>query len=267
MALYKEVRRRVSAGEKLLAISRVMGLARCTVRRYASAQGFPERAARVPLASKLDPYLEHLEARRAAGRENAMGLWRELRARGFAGSSQQVRRWMRQRRTAPAKTTPRRWRLALPQMAAVQPPAPVPALPSARQLAWLLVQAPEELDEAQAASLARITQDEEVARAVGLGRRLAALIRGCGTGRDQRPAEPLRTFEAWLAEARACGIAALETFAAGLQQEAAAVSAALTLPWSSGQTEGHIAKLKLIKRQMYGRANFDLLRRRILLAA
>ena len=59
----------------------------------------------------------------------------------------------------------------------------------------------------------------------------------------------------------------METFAAGLQQEMAAVRAALTLPWSSGQTEGHITKLKLIKRQMYGRANFDLLRRRVLLAA
>jgi hypothetical protein len=68
VARYEEVRRRVRAGEKLLAISRAMGLARGTVRRYASAQSFPERAARVPLASKLDPYLEHLEARRAAGR-------------------------------------------------------------------------------------------------------------------------------------------------------------------------------------------------------
>jgi transposase len=131
-----------------------------------------------------------------------------------------------------------------------------------------MVQQPEELDEAQAANLARIARDEEVARAVGLGRRLAALIRGCGTGREQRPAEePLGTLESWLEEARSCGIAALETFAAGLHQEAAAVRAALTLPWSSGQTEGHIAKLKLIKRQMYGRANFDLLRRRVLLAA
>jgi transposase len=244
-----------------------MGLARGTVRRYASAQSFPERAARVPLASKLNPYLEHLEVRWAAGCENAMGLWRELQTLGFSGSSQQVRRWMRQRRTAPAKTTPRRWRTAPPVLAADATSGPVPALPSARQLAWLLVQAPEALDKAQAASLARIAQDAEVARAVGLGRRLAALVRDCGTGRAQPPAEPLGTFDAWLEEARCCGIAAVETFADGLQQERAAVRAALTLPWSSGQTEGHITKLKLIKRQMYGRANFDLLRHRVLLAA
>jgi transposase len=62
-------------------------------------------------------------------------------------------------------------------------------------------------------------------------------------------------------------VRAVETFAAGLQQDEAAIKAALTLPWSSGQAEGQINKLKLIKRQMYGRANFDLIRRRVLLAA
>jgi transposase len=64
-----------------------------------------------------------------------------------------------------------------------------------------------------------------------------------------------------------CGVAAVETFAAGLDQDGAAVRAALTMPWSSGQAEGQITKLKLIKRQMYGRGSFELLRRRILLAA
>jgi transposase len=252
LALYEEVRRRVGAGEMLLAISRALGLARATVRRYAGAPSFPERAARRLLPSKLDPYLGYLEARWAAGCQNAMGLWGELRALGFDGSSHQVRRWARQRRTAP-------------QGAVVKPSAP--PLPAPRQLAWLLVRAPEELDEAQTASLARIVQDEEGARVAELGRRLAALVRSCGTGRDQPAVEPLRTFGAWLEEARSCGVAAVESFAAALQQEAAAVRAALTLPWSSGQTEGHITKLKLIKRQMYGRANFDLLRRRVLLAA
>ena len=74
-------------------------------------------------------------------------------------------------------------------------------------------------------------------------------------------------FAAWLVDAQACGVRAVETFAAGLQQDEAAIKAALTLPWSSGQAEGQINKLKLIKRQMYGRANFDLIRRCVLLAA
>jgi len=70
----------------------------------------------------------------------------------------------------------------------------------------------------------------------------------------------------WLAEARACGISALETFAVGLEADGAAVRAALTEPWSSGQAEGQVNRLKLLKRQSYGRASFDLLRRRVLLA-
>jgi len=68
-------------------------------------------------------------------------------------------------------------------------------------------------------------------------------------------------------DARSCGVPAVTTFAAGLEQDGAAVRAALTMPWSSGQAEGQINRLKLLKRQMYGRANLDLLRRRTLLAA
>ncbi len=74
-------------------------------------------------------------------------------------------------------------------------------------------------------------------------------------------------MDAWLADARACGVRTIETFAAGLELDGAAVRAALTTLWRSGQTEGQITRLKLIKRQSYGRAGFDLLRRRVLLAA
>ena len=115
--------------------------------------------------------------------------------------------------------------------------------------------------------LARICQDPEVAGVLPIVRRLDALVRTCGIDRTKAPSDPLAVFEAWLQEAGSCGIRAVETFAAGLRQEEAAIKAALTMPWSSGQAEGQINKLKMIKRQMYGRANFDLLRRRVLLAA
>ena len=80
-------------------------------------------------------------------------------------------------------------------------------------------------------------------------------------------AAPGAELDTWLGEAKACGITAVETFAAGLETDAAAVRAALTEPWSSGQAEGQISRLKLLKRQGFGRASFDLLRRRVLLAA
>ena len=71
-------------------------------------------------------------------------------------------------------------------------------------------------------------------------------------------------MEAWAKWAKASGITELKAFAVKLLQDAEAVVAAMTLPYSQGQTEGSINKLKLIKRSMYGRGKFDLLRRRVL---
>src|SRR6185312_11864055 len=88
-----------------------------------------------------------------------------------------------------------------------------------------------------------------------------------GAGTRAVIAAALRELNTWLADARRSGVRAVETFAAGLEQDGAAIRAALTTPWSSGQAEGQITRLKLIKRQMYGRASFDLLRRRVLHAA
>ena len=74
-------------------------------------------------------------------------------------------------------------------------------------------------------------------------------------------------FDAWPTRATTSGIPELDRFARGLMDDRAAVEAGLSLEWSNGQTEGHANKLKLLKRQMYGQANFDLLRRRVLQAA
>jgi transposase len=74
-------------------------------------------------------------------------------------------------------------------------------------------------------------------------------------------------LEAWLTRVTTSDITELDRFARGLIDDRAAVEAGLSLEWSNGQTEGQVNKLKLLKRQMYGRANFDLLRRRVLQAA
>ena len=95
----------------------------------------------------------------------------------------------------------------------------------------------------------RAEQDKEAALVASLARRFTALVCDCGVRQPTRPAAPLADLDAWLAEARACGVSAVGTFAAGLEQDGAAVRAALTLPWS------------------YGRASLDLLRRRVLMPA
>ena len=87
------------------------------------------------------------------------------------------------------------------------------------------------------------------------------------TPRQADPQAAQAELKTWLTEAQASGLPAMETFAAGLEGDSGAISAALTTPWSNGQTEGQLNRLKLIKRQMFGHASFDLLRRRVLLAA
>jgi transposase len=266
-ALYEEVRRRHAAGEPLLTISRRMRLARGTVRRYAQAESFPERAAQVPARSILDPYLAHLEARLAAGCENARALWRELRNIGFPGTWAQVRRWLSQRRSAPAKNTPRRYRAAQPAPAPPDAESGAPALPSPRQLAWYLTRPREGLTDEETSAITRLEQDPDATAVAALVRRFAELVRGCGVSSNAVVRAPIATFKSWLNDALKSGVPAVTTFAVGLQQDAAAVKAALTKPWSNGQTEGQVNKLKLLKRQTFGRAKFDLLRRRVLLAA
>jgi transposase len=265
LELYEAVRRRYRAGEALLAIARTMKLARGTVRKYAQAEDFPERAPR-PGHSIIDPHLAYLHARLAEGCEDAAALWREIRAQGFTGTARQIRRWLSERRTKPARTAPQRWRGPMPADPALNGET-APLLPSPRQLAWLLVQPPTELAPTDAAVVAHLEQDPATVIVAKLARQFTALVRACNasTQADVHAAQTKLTN--WLTEARASGVPAMETFAAGLEADSGAINAALTTPWSNGQTEGQVNRLKLIKRQMFGHASFDLLRRRVLLAA
>ena len=176
---------------------------------------------------------------------------------------------MAERRTVPAKVGRRRVDDAHDARSVMGVGRGQP-LPAARQLAWLLVQPVAALDTAAAAVVSSVEQDGETKIAAGLARRFTALVRACGVRGRQGgtlPAAPVAELETWLAEARACGIGAIKTFAAGLEVDGAAVRASLTEPWSSGQAEGQVSRLKLLKRQCFGRASFDLLRRRVLPAA
>lgn len=138
------------------------------------------------------------------------------------------------------------------------PSQPVPRWRSARQVAWLLRRADEDLAPRQAAFLDQLAQHwPEATAARTLAQEFDRLIR----------TQDATALEPWLERAETSGLREYRAFASGLRRDLAAVSAALTEAWSSGQVEGQVTKLKLVKRQMYGRANADLLRRRILRAA
>ncbi len=215
-AFYDEVQRRRAEGQSLRRINRETGLARATVRKYAFSASFPRHGLRGPGPSILDPYLDRLHARLAEGCENAMQLWRELRDLGFPGTSKQIRRWLSERRTRPAKTMTRRWHI---------PPAPAnpttswpPPLPSPKQLSWLLLREPEELAPKDAAVVERVMQDAEATKVVDIGRRFCGIVRTCSVSKQPNSSAVL-AFEAWLTEARACGVRVVESFVASLDQD------------------------------------------------
>ena len=253
---YAAVQQLSAEGLSQRAIAKQLGLARGTVRRYGYAETVPERAAQARRPSLLAPHTAYLERRWAEGCRNGVQLWRELRERGYPGSRKPVALWTRARRTEPAPTTPHRHRPAAGTTGVA--PSPARRRPSARRLAWLLVREPEQLRPADQHLLARLQAAcPDAAVAYPLVQRFVQLLRQS----DATLVDP------WLTAAEASGVPDLQTFATGLRDESAALEAALRLSWSTGPVEGQITRLKLIKRQAYGRAGIATLRRRVLRAA
>jgi transposase len=232
-------------GWTVMAIAQHLRLGRRTVERWLAAGQFPERQRRTD-RSCLAPYQEYLLARWAAGCHNATRLWREVQARGYPGSYRLLVAWL-------APLRPRRV-----QRAGEAPPyPPAPALVTARQLTFLLIRRPADRTADERARLAQVRQhDPALAQIATLVEDFAQLVR------DRAP----ERLGPWLAAASASGHAALAEFVNGVGKDEAAVRAALESPYSTGQVEGQITKLKLVKRQGYGRAKPDLLWQRLLLA-
>jgi len=245
-------------GHSHAAIGRQTGLGRRTVRRYLRAGAFPERAAAPARPTMLAPYEAYLRTRWMEGCHNAQQLWREIRGRGFTGQAANVRRFLARWRPEPGRPGP-----TIRQDQAHDAPPTLPArqptpVPSPRQARWLLLRAVETL-----------TPDERTYRAALLDaeptvREVQQLVAGFETLVRRRDAPGLI---AWLERADASSVPEVRSFATGLRRDRAAVDAALSSPWSNGQTEGQINRLKVLKRQMYGRARLDLLEKRFLYAA
>lgn len=255
---YSEVRELHASGVGIREIAREMGISRQTVRRFLRAEMFPERGDRRAGKSKLDPFVDYLRARLEAGQTNGLALWRELRdEQGFRGSRSLVTAWIARHRhlTLPSARQQVSQRGRRP---ALTPPVPsTPRRRSARQVAWLLIRPRSELEAEDRVYVERLLEGcPVVQKATTLALAFLGLVR-------QREAEAL---EPWFQQARASAIPELERFAAGLERDGPAVRAALTLPYSNGQVEGQVNKLKLVKRMAYGRAKFDLLRQRVLMA-
>jgi transposase len=251
-ARYEAIQQLHQQGWSLHAIAEELGLERKTVRKYLHAPDCPQPQRRPSRPSLLDPYKPYLLERWNAGCRNAMQLLREIEAKGFGGKRSIVRAFLTQLRKAQG-LRPRSRNPSGPRI--VGDPTQRP--PTLRHLTWSIIRRPDRREEDEQKQLARLLQiNAELTSVISLAQDFAVILR------EQR-AEDL---DAWLERAWESGLKAMRAFALSLGQDYAAVKAAASLPWSNGPTEGNINRLKMLKRQMYGRAKLDLLRQRVLAA-
>jgi transposase len=211
-------------------IVRVLGINRGTVRRYLEGTDLPDWQIRKPSASQLDIYKGYLGARWKAGCQDASLLWKELQQKGYKGQKKSVAEYLQRFRKQAA-------------------------FRSSGQLAWLLMKDAGGLQEEEKTHLQALFAESQKLREIHqLAQAFQKML-------SQKSPELL---DDWLLKMEACEVKKLQNFATGLRQDYEAVKAALSYDWSNGQVEGQVNRLKIIKHQMYGRANFDLLRQKVL---
>ena len=237
---------------EIATIAHQMGLSRQAVYNYLKMEQPPERTRinqqRKPL---IEPYKEYLIKRWNEGCRNAQLVYRELKEQGYTGSDQPVQRYFVQFRK---KKDRRKFKQVDPaNEAPVQAPPKRP--PTASQVAhWITFKEDQRLEWQQKYLTQLCEADDEIAQASVLIEDFTTMLRERGGER----------FDAWLDRVEKQGVSELQSFANGLKKDYDAVKAGLTLEWSQGQVEGQVHRLKLIKRQMYGRGSFNILRKRVL---
>ncbi len=248
---WKDIRRLYLAGADLRHICKMLGISARTVYRYKDLEEPPPRRAYKRKKSVLDPYVPYLFRRWNEGCHNGKKLYREIREKGYRNSEEICARFMAQLRRAEANGKPPSSvpRARKSSVAGLSPPS--------KNVAALFMRREEKLNDEQEAYLQRLCDADG---ALADARRLTQEFNGMA--RDLEGEK----LDGWLEEAEACAAPAMRRFAAGLRKDLPAVRAGLTEEWSNGPVEGFVHKLKLLKRQGYGRAGFDLLKARMLAA-
>jgi len=247
LALYEKVVELSKLGGSIQGIARQRQISRQTVRKFIQAPSFPEQQKHDQTKSAIDQYRPYLHQRWQEGCQTTGQLWRELQERGFTGSWMMVYRWVQLQRDEQGESADQ----SQPKTQTVtHKMAP-------RQLAWLFLHDPDRLEKQEQQTLTLLRQDPRIELAYGFAQQFVTMMK-------EHDAKPL---DAWLWACQMSGISDLVTFAQGLKQEGSALHAAFTLSYSNGPVEGKINKLKYIKRSMYGRSGFPLLRQKVLKAA
>lgn len=228
----------LAEGVSIAGIMQRLGMSRGTVRKYARAPTPEQLIGPNPSSGpgKLGPFKPYLQARHDDGVTDSQTLYAEILARGYRGTLRTLQRFLIQDRGVTRAPTP-------------------PPVPAARHLtAWIMRPHNKLTDDD------RLGLKQARARCPDLDT-LTDLAHGFNHLLRDRRGDQL---EEWIKQATACSFPEIRGFAAGLLNDFDAVRAGLTLPWSSGAVEGNVNRIKMVKRQMYGRAKLDLLRKRIL---
>ena len=247
---YDEMVRLRDQGLSQARIAQQLGVCPRTVNRYLSRNRSPEPKRRKAQPSQLDPYLPYLLQRWDEGCHKVVQLWREISAQGYAHGRGLVHEYI-----ARLRQGERPLQMGRESTRAERPAAPVCYPP--RQAVWLLLRQPQELNAVEQRDLAAMqSRCPTIVTVYRLAQGFTDMVR-------KRQVERL---DEWLGAARESGLGELHSFAQGIERDKDAVVAGLTVSWSSGQVEGQVNRLKLVKRTMYGRAKLDLLRLRVLYA-
>ena len=261
---YRQVHELHSQGVDIKAIGKQLKLSPMTVYRYLRLDTDPVPAQRRPRPSMIDPYMPYLRQRWDGGCLNGGQLWRELQALGYPGSRKMLTVWVGQQRKKEGNPSPYTPKKYLTQVEDCEPaaqanPTSCPcapcAPPTSRRLAWFLMRDPNSLSTTEQVVMAQLKEKGgEVISAYKLVHDFRRIMKGRLAGE----------LDGWLQIAKESRIAAMRNFALGIERDKAAVVGALVHEWSQGQVEGQVNRLKLRKRQLYGRASFDLLRHYVL---
>jgi transposase len=238
LARYQQVIDLYQSGYSKKAISRELGIETKTIRRWLRAGQFPERKVPHRRPPKVQAFADYLQQRWTEGCHNATRLYNEIRAKGYRGKRSMVARFVSAWRATGKPRSPNAPEKVAPKHAAI-----------------LVTRRPDALSAEQQQLFDRIAlQCPEVIEL----RRAALDFRDALGSRDSS------RLQLWIERAKHSEFGPVVRFAYGLQKDIQAVRAAVDTGWSTGQVEGQINRLKMIKRQMYGRAGFTLLRARVL---
>lgn len=239
-ARYQQVGELRQQGKKPQDIARQLGLSDRTVHRWLAAGAFPEAKKRRKRQSSFDAFAPYVLKRWREGECNGLTLWREIKAQGYTGTARSVYRHLETLKQAEVRTSLNPERLQKY---------------SANTAIWLFVRDCKKLNEIEREDLATFCQaSAALKKAYDLVQDFLSMV-------HKREGHRL---DAWLVRAAESGLPELQSFVSGVEKDKDAVQAGLTWPINNGMVEGHVTKLKLIKRTMYGRAGFSLLRQRVL---